>query len=217
MIVPRYEQFHQDTLIDGIYSNNAWLLDDKFMSFRTILSETKMRDVISAITLSEDTVEDEGRPDISMIFSADPEQSKKVDVVVIEIKRRKVDDKENPYAAIQLMKRARKIVDYCPNVQRIWYFAIIEIDEKLSQLLLDMKWASLFSKGQVFYQDFQVVRSDGIPVPTPTCLLSYDAVIKDAAARNHTFLEILKNDIKKAKAKQEGGLKQQADTGERVE
>ncbi|MGH9428445.1 MAG: hypothetical protein ACRD2L_19335 [Terriglobia bacterium] len=27
-----------------------------------------------------------------------------------------------------------------------------------------------------------------------------DAVIQDAAARNHTFLEILKNDIRRAKA-----------------
>lgn len=199
LIVPRYKQFHENTLIDGIYSNNAWLLDDKFMSFRTILSEGKMQQVISAITLSEDAVEDEGRPDISMIFSADPSQDEKVDVVVIEIKRRTVDDKENPYAATQLVKRARKLVDHCPNIQRIWYFAIIEIDEALSQLLQDMRWMPLFSKGRVFYQDFQVKRSDGTPVPTPTCLLSFDAVIKDAGARNHTFLEILKNDIKKAK------------------
>ncbi|MDP1813243.1 MAG: hypothetical protein Q8K92_02220, partial [Leadbetterella sp.] len=105
LIVPRYKQFHGDALIDGIYSNNAWLLDDKFMTFRTILSEAKMQEVISAITLSEDSVEDDGRPDISMIFSADPEQVEKVDVVVIEIKRRRVDDKEIPYAATQLVKR----------------------------------------------------------------------------------------------------------------
>lgn len=200
LIVPRYKQFHEESLVDGIYSNNAWLLDDKFMSFRTILSEPKMQQVISEITLSEEIIEDGGgRPDITMIFSADPEQGEKVDVVVIEIKRRKVDDKENPYAATQLVKRARKLVDYCPNIQRIWYFAIIEIDEALSQLLLDMKWTPLFSKGRVFYQDYEVKRPDGISVPTPTCLLSFDAVIQDAASRNHTFLEILKNDIRRAR------------------
>ena len=217
LIVPRYKQFHGDALIDGIYSNNAWLLDDKFMTFRTILSEAKMQEVISAITLSEDSVEDDGRPDISMIFSADPEQVEKVDVVVIEIKRRRVDDKENPYAATQLVKRARKIVDHCPNVQRIWYFAIIEIDEKLSQLLQDMKWTPLYSKGHVLYQDFEVKRTNGNPVPTPTCLLSYDAVIQDAAARNHTFLEILKNDIKNAKVKRKSEpsqIEQRADAKE---
>jgi hypothetical protein len=202
LIVPRYRQFHRDALVDGIYNNNAWLLDDKFMSFRTILSEARMQQVISAITLREDAAEDDARPDISMIFSADPSQKERVDVVVIEIKRRMVDDKENPYAATQLVKRARKLVDYCPNIQRIWYFAIIEIDNALSQLLQDLKWTPLFSKGRVFYQDFLVKRADGIPVPTPVCLLSYDAVIQDAAARNHTFLEILKNDIRNAKAGQ---------------
>lgn len=205
LIVPRYKKYHQDGLIDGIYSNNAWLLDDKFMSFRTILSEARMHDVISAITLENELVDDIGRPDIAMIFSADPEEVQFVDVVVIEIKKRTVDDKENPYAATQLVKRARRLVDHCPKIQRIWYFAIIEIDTELSQLLTDMNWTPLFSKGKVFYQDFQVKRADGTPVPTPTCLLSFDAVIDDAAARNHTFLEILKNDIRKAKAVQHNG------------
>lgn len=203
LIVPRFKQFHKDALVDGIYSNNAWLLDDKFMSFRVILSEMRMKEVISAITLSEDAVEEDGRPDIAMVFSGDPDQAKKgekVDVVVVEIKRRKVDDRENTYAVTQLIKRARKLVDYCPDIQRVWYFGIIEIDDTLSQLLLDLGWTPLFSKGRVFYKDFQVKTKDGFAVPTPICLLSYEAVIQNAAARNHTFLEILKNDIRKAKA-----------------
>ena len=205
LIVPRYKRFHEDALVDGIYSNNAWLLDDKFMSFRTILSEVKMQEVIKAITLSDDAVTDDGRPDISMIFSADPAAEEKVDVVVVEIKRRTVDDKENPYAATQLVKRARKLVDHWPTIQRIWYFAVIEIDRALSDLLLDMRWTPLFSRGQVFYQDFQVKRADGVVVPTPVCLLSYDAVIEDAAARNHTFLEILKSDIKRVNSTRQNG------------
>ena len=205
LIVPRYRKYHQDRLLDGIYSNNAWLLDDKFMSFRTVLSEARMHDVISAITLGTESVDDDGRPDIAMIFSADPEEVQSVDVVVIEIKKRTVDDKEGPYAATQLVKRARKLVDHCPKIQRIWYFAIIEINAELSQLLTDMNWAPIFSKGKVFYQDFQVKRADGTSVPTPTCLLSFDAVISDAAARNHTFLEILKHDIRQVKIAQQNG------------
>ncbi len=205
LIVPRYKEFHQDALIDGIYNNNAWLLDDKFMSFRVILSEARMKRVISAITLTEDAVRDNGRPDISMIFSADPGQAEKVDVVVVEIKPRIVDDKEGPYAATQLVERATKLVDHCPNVQRIWYFAIIEMDDKLSRILQSMHWMPFFSKGRVLYQDFSVKRADGTAVPTPVYLLSYDAVIQDAAARNHTFLEILKNDIRRAKVNRQGG------------
>ena len=170
LIVPRYRQFYKDDLIEDIYSNNAWLLDDKFMSFRTILSEAKMERVIQEITLKEDIDVDDGRPDISMIFSADPDQKEKVDVVVIELKRRRADDKDSPYAATQLLKRARKLVDYCSNIQRVWYFGIIEVDKDLSQLLEDSGWTPLFSKGQVFYDDFQIKRGDGFPVPVPICL-----------------------------------------------
>ena len=203
LIVPRYKRFHKDALVDGIYRNNAWLLDDKFMSFRTILSEARMQELISAITLKEDTGVDDGRPDISMIFSADPAQEEKVDVVVIEIKRRAANEKENTYAALQLAKRARKLVNHCLTIQRVWYFGIIEIDDALSQLLLDTNWIPLFSRGRIFYQDYRVERPDGIRVPTPTYLVSYDAIIRDAAVRNHTFLEILKSDIKRAQSERQ--------------
>lgn len=203
LIVPRYKKFQNDSLLDGIYSNNVWLLDDKFMSFRTVLSEARMKDVVSAITLDGETIEDNGRPDISLIFSADPEQEEKVDVVVVELKKKKVDDKEGPYAVTQLLKRARKIIENCPNVQRIWYFGVIGIDESLAQILRDQKWTPLFSKGQVYYQEFSITMSNGVSVPTPICLLSYDAIIKDAASRNNTFLEILKRDIRLAKQAQE--------------
>jgi hypothetical protein len=199
ILVPRFKTYHGDALLESIYSNNAWLLDDKFMSFRTILSEKTMEEVISAITLNGEKVEEDGRPDISMIFSADPVQSEKVDVVVVEVKRRIPDEKEAPFAATQLVQRAQKLADHCPNIQRIWYFGVIEIDDALDQLLQNMGWVPLYSKGKVFYNDnFKVIR-DGIRVPAPVCLLSYDAVIEDAAARNHTFLEILKHDIRKSK------------------
>jgi hypothetical protein len=72
LIVPRYKAFLGDAILEGVYRNNAWLLDDKFMSFQTILSEARMDTVIKAITLAEEAVTDDGRPDIAMIFSADP-------------------------------------------------------------------------------------------------------------------------------------------------
>ena len=49
LIVPRFKEFSQDTLSSEIYQNNAWLLDDKFMVFRTILSEKSMNVVINGL------------------------------------------------------------------------------------------------------------------------------------------------------------------------
>jgi hypothetical protein len=196
LIVPRYQAFKQEGLIEGIYRNNAWLLDDKFMSFQTILSEKRMDDVIDAIRLTEDGIGDDGRPDIAMIFSADPDKTPKVDVVVVEIKRRTNDEKENTNAVNQLLDRAQKLVDHCPNIQRVWYYAVLEVDDTLDRRLQQMKWAPLFSIGKVFYQDFETRRPDGQIIPTPTFILSFDAIIGDAECRNHTFLEILKSGMR---------------------
>jgi hypothetical protein len=204
LLVPRFKTFHGSALLDGIYCNNAWLLDDKFMSFRTILSEKTMEEVITAITLGDEKIKSNKRPDISMIFSADPKQTEKVDVVVVEVKRRTADDKEAPYAATQLVQRAEKLAEHCPNIQRIWYFGVIEIDDALAKLLHNMGWTPLYSKGKVFYNDSFKVQRGNERIPAPICLLSYDAVIEDAAARNHTFLEVLKQDIRKAKVEQVG-------------
>lgn len=197
LIVPRGSLLSGHEIVENLYSNNAWLLDDKFMSFRTILSEAEMKKVVAAITLSstENQQAGETRPDISMIFSADPANVGNVDVVIVEVKRKRDNDKENTFAAVQLLQRARKLIDFCPNIQRAWYFGIIKINDELEQFLRDDAWTPLYSKGKCFYRDRMLERPGHPPVPVPLCLLSFDAVVEDAAARNHTFLEILRSEI----------------------
>lgn len=196
LIVPRWEDFDQNDIASDVYQNNAWLLDDKFMTFRTILSEARMDKVINAIRLSEEVGDESGRPDIAMIFSADPDDSIPVDVVVIEIKKKTDDEKENQYAVNQLLERADKLAQYCSNIQRIWYYAVLEINDSFARSLRQQKWAPLFSKGRVFYQEFPTYRNDQTVVPTPIFVMSFDAIVSDAAARNHTFLEILRAAMK---------------------
>lgn len=203
LIVPRWQQFQKGDFMDGLYRNNAWLLDDKFMTFQTVLSEQRMDTVINAITLQGEAVADEGRPDIAMIFSADPAEAAAVDVVVVEVKKKTDDEKENQYAINQLLDRAVKLAAHCPNIQRIWYYAVIQISETMVTRLRQQKWAPLFSKGKVFYQEFPTERPNGTVVPTPTFVMSFDAIVADAECRNHTFLEILRH-----------GMKQYADTSQ---
>lgn len=197
LIVPRFKEFSQGSMPSEIYQNNAWLLDDKFMVFRTILSEKRMDAVINAIRLDEENVGDTGRPDIAMIFSADPADAKAADVVVVEIKKKTDDEKENQYAINQLLDRAVKLVAHCPNIQRIWYYAVIEISDTMAIRLRQQNWAPLFSIGKVYYQEFRTERPDGSVVPTPTFVMSFDAIVADAECRNHTFLEILRDGMKK--------------------
>ncbi|WP_317202073.1 hypothetical protein [Janthinobacterium sp.] len=197
LIVPRWETFHQDSIVSDVYQNNAWLLDDKFMTFRTILSEARMGEVISAISLDDEKIAGEiGRPDIAMIFSADPKNSMPVDVVVIEIKKKTDNEKENQYAINQLLERAHKLAEHCPNIQRIWYYAILQINDSFARSLRQQEWATLFSKGKVYYQEFPTERSNGTIVPTPIFAMSFDAIVSDTQSRNHTFLEILRSAMK---------------------
>ncbi len=197
LIVPRFKEFSQGAMSSEIYQNNAWLLDDKFMVFRTILSERRMDNVINAIRLDEECAADAGRPDIAMIFSADPDNVGAVDVVIVEIKKKTDDEKENQYAINQLLDRAVKVAAHCPNIQRIWYYAVIQISGTMGTRLRQQNWAPLFSMGKLYYQEFRTERPDGTVVPTPTFVVSFDAIVADAESRNHTFLEILRNGMKK--------------------
>lgn len=197
LIVPRFKEFSKDAMPSEIYQNNAWLLDDKFMVFRTILSESRMDSVINAIRLDDENRGDAGRPDIAMIFSADPGDASAVDVVIVEIKKKTDDEKENQYAVNQLLDRAVKLAAHCPNIQRIWYYAVIQISDTMGMRLRQQNWAPLFSMGRLYYQEFRTERPDGSIVPTPTFVVSFDAIVADAESRNHTFLEILRNGMKK--------------------
>ena len=50
--------------------------------------------------------------------------------------------------------------------------------------------------GKLYYQEFKTERPNGTVVPTPTFVVSFDAIVADAESRNHTFLEILRNGMK---------------------
>ncbi len=205
LIVPRFKEFSKAAMPSEIYQNNAWLLDDKFMVFRTILSEQRMDTVVNAIRLDEESEKDARRPDIAMIFSADPKDASAVDVVVIEIKKKSDDEKENQYAINQLLDRAVKLAAYCPNIQRIWYYAVIQISDTMGTRLRQQNWAPLFSMGKLYYQEFRTERPDGTVVPTPTFVVSFDAIVADAESRNHTFLEILRNGMREYAAQRATG------------
>lgn len=197
LIVPRFKEYSQSSMPSEIYQNNAWLLDDKFMVFRTILSEKSMDAVINAIRLDGESLGDAGRPDIAMIFSADPTDTAPVDVVVVEIKKKTDEEKDNSYAVNQLLDRAGKLISFCPNIQRVWYYAIMDVNDTMAFRLRQLKWTPFFSKGRVYYQEFETPHPDGRVIPTPTFVVSFDAVVADAESRNYTFLEILREGMKK--------------------
>lgn len=204
LIVPMRTTFEAKDLLRDLYTNNAWILDDKFMSYQCVLSDECIDKLIKRIFEDAERPPDDVRPDIAFVFSSDPETSEHpFDVVVVELKRKGLGHLDNRTIIDQLRQRARRLAGYYPDrIQRIWYFGIVEFDAETLGSLEEDKWMPLYSRGQVYYKDQSVIAVDADnkrigtkTYPAPTTLLSFDALCKDARDRNETFMKILKDSI----------------------
>lgn len=183
-----------------LYRNNAWLLDDKFMSYNTILSDQELSKLIKELTIEEEIgIDKSTRPDISIIFNGNPEKQK-VDLVIVELKKRKAGLHENEKVIGQIQRRARRLLEYYPNkIQRMWFYGIVDIDEDFELYLDSNEYTEIYSVDKAFYKTQKIVYKVGeqkIECPIGITILSFDAFLNDAEKRNETFLNILKESIK---------------------
>lgn len=194
IIVPQRTVLRSEHYTDNVYKSCAWILDEKFMTYSTVLSEMEMSDLIAEIT-KEDVVRDDDRPDIAIIFSDDPKVTQKVEVVIIELKRKGLKPEENVKVEVQLEKRARKLFDIYPKkIQRLWLYGVAELDNEYKSHLSTAGYHPLYSKGTVFVNttDITVNWETGIKVPATRYVMDFAALVDDADARNKTFLDIIK-------------------------
>lgn len=187
-------RFEKKDSVDDLYRNNAWLLDDKYMTYETILSDREMSELIQLIT-DEDEISDDNRPDIALIFSNNPENKRPFDVVIVELKKRRITLEENMKVVTQLEKRARRLMKHYKNqIQRIWFYGIIEFSDEV-EMQLAGEYTELFSSGKMYYRETNVAIALNplITLPIGVFIWDLDAVINDADARNSAFLNLIKN------------------------
>lgn len=186
--------FNQKNMQEDIYKNKAWVLDDKYMTYKTVLSDRQMDEAVRHITEGE--VEADGdRPDIVLIFSNNPFEEAPFDVVIVELKKRGVKLEDNTIAITQLEKRARKLMKYYGNkIQRIWFYAIVEFNPEF-EISLRGEYKELYSSGKMYYRETKVAISMNPDVILPISIYVWDlnAVIKDADLRNAAFLNMIKS------------------------
>lgn len=188
-------KFEKTNLVNDLYKNNSWLLDDKFMTYDVTLSDREMTELIEHLVEGEDISKDIDRPDFAFIFSNSPNEEKPFDVVIVELKKRGLNHYDNLKAAQQLETRARKLMKYYNNkVQRIWYYGIIEFNEE-TELALSTDFTELYSTGKLYYNEKDVVISlnPRKSVPVGIFIWDIDAIVEDANARNSTFLKFIKS------------------------
>ncbi len=198
LIIPMRKTLKQEDFGSHIYNNNIWMLDDRFMSYNTILSDEIMGKVVKEITMDE--IEDDSRPDIAMVFSGNPtnEQEEHVSVVVVELKKHGLKLARNEEVISQLRQRARRLLTYFPEkIDRIWFYGITDIDSEFRKSLIEDGYKQLFSHGQMFFKTQDIIVDDETkPFRADLFVMTYETLINDAESRNKSFLEILKTQIR---------------------
>lgn len=197
LIAPKGSEFKEGELYKDLYRNNVWVLDDKFMSYCTVLSEAEMSKVIDVITDGEVYDSDNDRPDITLFFSADPtEDNRMLDVVVVELKRLGIPPEQNSIVEFQLDTRTQRLAEYYGRrIQRMWFYGIVEFTDKYRMHLVNNGYNPLFSNGSVYFKSKPVYTDlkKSFSVVQNSYIMDFSALVEDANTRNETFLKILKN------------------------
>lgn len=205
LIAPKYAEFHGQDVVTDMYRNNVWVLDDKFMSYSTVLSEAEMSRVIDVLTEGEVRNKDNDRPDITLFFSGDPNDvSKKVDVVIVELKRLGLSVEQNSIAEIQLDTRTRRLAEYYgKRIQRMWFYGIVDFDDQYEMHLRDNYFNPLFSNGKIYFRSKPVSLdlTSSQSVIQNAYILDFSAMVEDANSRNSTFLKILQHSFENESSK----------------
>jgi len=191
----REGRFEKSNLVNDIYKNNSWLLDDKYMTYEVTLSDREMTELVAHLVEGEEIERDIDRPDFAFIFSNNPSEDKPFDVVIVELKKRGVNMYENLKTINQLETRARNLMKYYNNkIQRIWYYGIIEFNDEV-ELALSSDFTELYSTGKLYYneKDVAISLNPKRTVPVGIFMWDIDAIVNDANARNSTFLNFIKS------------------------
>lgn len=199
LIVPRFKEYTNETTTSDIFSCNLWVLDDKFMTYRNVLSEKDTTDLLRIF--DEDAAENADRPDIAVIFSAEPSTAEKFDVVIIELKKRGLKIGEKMRVEYQLEQRARALYPYYGDkIQSIWLYGVCDLDEEYEAHLNTAGYAPMYSDGIVYFSTNPIVvqMRPKISVPANRYVMDYKALVNDAGRRNDLFLRIIKESIPEA-------------------
>jgi hypothetical protein len=196
-IVPMKKILRKGNIEEQFFFNNAWLLDDRYMNFSSILSDVEMAKLAEELKIEDEELTNEKRPDLTVVFSSDINASEKVDVVVVELKKLELPLAKREEVVSQLRQRARKLLLHYPDkIQRIWFYGIVDFNQEFVTALIEDKFIPLYSGGHLYYKEYEILpdsNDHSHKVPAGIFVLDYEAFINDAESRNSTFLKILKS------------------------
>lgn len=180
---------HTDSEYFSVGVNNLWLLDDRFTTYSYAASDKRIFDVLSSIGENFTDIENgNDKPDLSIFFSNDPNNSGKLKSVLIELKPFEYSTKSDrkKFQGIQQLIDYVKAFKDKEKIEEIFAFLITDIDTKLSERLTGDGYVPLFSTEAPIFHRFYEKLSISIYV------VSAKTLILDAEARNKIFLNIIR-------------------------
>ena len=189
-------------------ATNLWILDERFMNFTYVCSDKNIKELISYIeSKAQEEIsfpKDNIRPDLALVFSANPYDKNidYVDAVLIELKRRGKGKFYLSSIEDELMERANTLQDQCSKLRRAWYYGIMDFMEcgLEERDLRSRGFIPLFSSGHCYYKSIQLFGKDNQSKQVGILdfyLMDYTAVITDAESRLSTFRNVLQKAFSK--------------------
>lgn len=201
LIVPKHDVVKSPNSFLNVYRNNIWIFDDKFMTFDVVLSEKEMTALLKQIELNSE-IKDMDRPDIAILFSDNPMTAPKVDVVIIELKKKGLKGGDNIKVEYQLEQRARALFPlFKGKIQSLWLYGVTQLDNAYKSTLDTMGYRPLYSKGTVYVNPNPITittEPERLTVPAVRYVMDIDAVVNDADSRNKVFMDLILERMKAA-------------------
>lgn len=182
------EEGNKNQTFDCYTDANLWLLDDKFMFYKNVFSDEKIKN-IKNIIMEEDAYysENNTEPDITIFYD---KKNDKKDVVVVEFKAIKINSSEAKHKATsieQINTNIGIIKKEIEGINNFYGFIITKLDEKTIERLLINDAQKLYSNGEIPY--FYLYNKNNA---SHTYIVDIRSIIQDASIRNKVFLDVLK-------------------------
>jgi len=165
-----------------VQDNNLWLLDDKFMTYSYVASEKTLVKLLQDIGLQGE----QGSDRFDLAIYSDSQDVKKV--ILVELKKFSARYGQNGVGILQLGQYAKILAN--AGVDQIYLYLVAKIDDNFRSTLVDIhNFKRVFSqKGEVYQGAFSALNAY-------IQVLSPEAIIADARARNQTFIDMVRGQI----------------------
>ena len=181
----------------NLYNTNIWILDDKFMTYTKMFSDTKISKMKQELSIENPDIYGDGKePDLTMFYTDLKDNIK--DVVVVELKGIGVNADRKLVSIPEINRNLGYIAkNLDENINNLYGYIITNLDEKTqSDLECQQGINKCFSNGDTpiyYYFNNNIRNKNDEKIPCHVYILSIDSIQRDAESRNSLFLNIIKN------------------------